>query len=69
MDPDGRESQLAAASIAGSFLGVTKGTIDTLAVLALVAYLMSVGTAVYTLLPHRIVCQRGRSSSSHATLT
>jgi hypothetical protein len=48
---------LAAASIAGSFLGVTKGTIDTLAVLALVAYLVSVGTAVYTLLPHELTTE------------
>jgi hypothetical protein len=48
---------LAAASIAGSFLGVTKGTIDTLAVLALIAYLLSVGTAVYTLLPHELTTE------------
>ena len=48
---------LAAASIAGSFLGVTKGAIDTLAVLALIAYLVSVGTAVYTLLPHELTTE------------
>jgi hypothetical protein len=48
---------LAAASIAGSFLGVTKGSIDTLGVLALVAYLASVGTAVYTLLPHQLTTE------------
>jgi hypothetical protein len=53
---------LAAASIAGSFLGVTRGTIDTLAVLALIAYLVSVGAAVYTLLPHRLITEfRGTS--------
>jgi hypothetical protein len=48
---------LAAASIAGSFVGVTRGTIDTLALLALVAYLVSVGTAVYTLLPHELTTE------------
>jgi hypothetical protein len=48
---------LAAASIAGSFLGVTKGTIDTLALFALIAYLLSVGTAVYTLLPHELTTE------------
>jgi hypothetical protein len=45
---------LAAASIAGSFLGVTKGTIDTVAVLALIAYLASLGAAIWTLLPHTL---------------
>jgi hypothetical protein len=48
---------LAAASIAGSFLGVTRGAIDTLGVLALIAYLASVGTAVYTLLPHELTTE------------
>jgi hypothetical protein len=43
---------LAAASISGSFLGVTHGTLDTVAVLALIAYLVSVGAAIYTLMPH-----------------
>jgi hypothetical protein len=53
---------LAAASIAGSFLGVTKGTIDTLAVLALIAYAGSVGAAIYTLLPHTLKTEfRGSS--------
>jgi hypothetical protein len=52
---------LAAASIAGSFLGVTNGGIDTLAALALLAYLVSVGAAVSTLLPHRLATEfRGR---------
>jgi hypothetical protein len=45
---------LAAASISGSFLGVTHGTLDTVAILALVAYLVSVGAAIYTLLPHKL---------------
>ena len=48
---------LAAASIAGSFLGVTNGTIDTLGVLALIAYLASVGTAVYILSPHELTTE------------
>ncbi len=48
---------LAAASIAGSFLGVTRGSIETLSVLALLAYLVSVGAAVYTLLPHRLTTE------------
>jgi Arc/MetJ family transcription regulator len=53
---------LAAASIAGSFLGVTKGTIDTLAVLALVAYVSSVAAAIYTLMPHTLKTEfRGSS--------
>jgi hypothetical protein len=45
---------LAAASISGSFLGVTHGTLDAVAVLALVAYLVSVSAAIYTLMPHRL---------------
>ncbi len=48
---------LAAASIAGSFLGVTQGSVNTTAVLALVAYRVSVGTAVYTLLPHELTTE------------
>jgi hypothetical protein len=45
---------LAAASISGSFLGVTHGTLDTVAVLALIAYLVSVSAAIYTLMPHKL---------------
>jgi hypothetical protein len=45
---------LAAASISGSFLGVTHGTLDVVASLALIAYLVSVGASIYTLLPHRL---------------
>jgi hypothetical protein len=48
---------LAAASIAGSFLGVTRGTLDTVALLALIAYLVSAGAAVWTLLPHMLETQ------------
>jgi hypothetical protein len=43
---------LAAASIAGTFAGVTHGSIDTMAALALFAYLCSVGACIYVLLPH-----------------
>jgi hypothetical protein len=48
---------LAAASIAGSFLGVTHGTIDTLAVLALIAYLANVAASIYVLLPHELTTE------------
>ena len=48
---------LAAASIAGSFLAATRGASDTLAALALVAYLVSVGAAIYTLLPHKLTTE------------
>jgi hypothetical protein len=46
---------LAAASIAGSFLAARNGSIDTPAVLAIVAYLACVGAAIYVLLPHELV--------------
>jgi hypothetical protein len=48
---------LAAASIAGSFLGVTRGTIDTFTVLALIAYLVCVGAVIYTLMPHTLTTE------------
>ena len=46
---------LAAASIAGSFLATKQGDLDTTAVLAILAYVAAVGTAVYVLLPHKLV--------------
>jgi hypothetical protein len=45
---------LAAASIAGSFSGLTHGTLDTVAALALIAYVASVGACIYVLMPHRL---------------
>jgi hypothetical protein len=48
---------LAAASIAGSFLAAKNGSIDTPAVLAIVAYVACVGAAVYVLLPHELVLE------------
>ena len=45
---------LAAASIAGTFAGATHGSIDTLATLALVAYVCSLGACIYVLLPHEL---------------
>jgi hypothetical protein len=48
---------LAAASIAGSFLGAktSRGSLDTLAVLALIAFLACLATALWVLLPHELV--------------
>jgi hypothetical protein len=48
---------LAAASVSGSFLGtkVSHGSLDVWAVLALVAFAMCVSTAIYVLLPHKLV--------------
>ena len=48
----GAGTLLAAASIAGSFLATKHGDIDTTAALAIVAYVSSVGAAVFVLLPH-----------------
>jgi hypothetical protein len=48
---------LAAASIAGSFLATKNGDVDTLAALAILAYLFCVGAAVYVLLPHALVLE------------
>jgi hypothetical protein len=48
---------LAAASISGSFLGVKHGTLDTITVLALIAYFVNVGAVIYTLLPHELVTE------------
>ena len=45
---------LAAASIAGSFSGVTHGEIDTAAAAALVAYVSSVGACIFVLMPHSL---------------
>jgi hypothetical protein len=48
---------LAAASIAGSFLGprADLGSLDVWAILALVAFACCVGASIYVLLPHRLV--------------
>ena len=45
---------LAAASIAGSFLGTktSQGSLDVLSILALVAFVGCVATTIYVLLPH-----------------
>jgi hypothetical protein len=45
---------LAAASIAGSFSGVTHGALDVVAAAALVAYVTSVAACIYVLMPHRL---------------
>lgn len=58
---------LAAASIAGSFLGVTHGTLDTLAVLALLAYLGNVAAVIYTFMPHRLKTEFRGSSILNAS--
>jgi hypothetical protein len=48
---------LAAASVSGSFLGtkVSHGSLDVWAVLALIAFVLCVGAAIYVLLPHQLV--------------
>lgn len=48
---------LAAASIAGSFMGAkaTSGRLDLWAVLALLAFALCVGSAIVVLLPHALV--------------
>lgn len=48
---------LAAASIAGSFLGTktSHGSLDTLSVLALIAFVLCLATAIWVLLPHALV--------------
>ena len=48
---------VAAASISGSFLGakVTHGSLDTWAVLALIAFVLCLGCAIWVLLPHSLV--------------
>jgi hypothetical protein len=48
---------LAAASVSGSFLGakVSDGSLDVWAVLALIAFVLCVGAAIYVLLPHELV--------------
>jgi hypothetical protein len=48
---------LAAASIAGSFLATKNGNVDTTAALAIIAYVVCVGTALYVLLPHALVLE------------
>jgi len=45
---------LAAASIAGTFAGATHGSIDTMAALALIAYLCNLAACIYVLLPHEL---------------
>jgi hypothetical protein len=48
---------LAAASVSGSFLGtgVVHGSLDVWAVLALIAFVLCLGAAIYVLLPHQLV--------------
>ncbi len=48
---------LAAASIAGSFLGAktSHGSLDVWAVLALVAFVLCLASAIWVLLPHELV--------------
>jgi hypothetical protein len=48
---------LAAASVSGSFLGskVSHRSLDVWAVLALIAFVLCVGAAIYVLLPHKLV--------------
>lgn len=48
---------LAAASVSGSFLGtkVGHGSLDVWAALALIAFLLCMGAAIYVLLPHKLV--------------
>jgi hypothetical protein len=65
---------LAAASISGSFLGVKHGTLDTITVLALIAYFANVAAVIYTLLPHKLVtssvarsCYRSPTRSKRQT--
>jgi hypothetical protein len=48
---------LAAAAIAGSFSGVTHGTLDAIAVGALLAYLFCVGACIYVLMPHKLATE------------
>ena len=48
---------LAAASIAGSFLAANNGHVDATAALAIVAYVVCVGAALYVLLPHALVLE------------
>ena len=48
---------LAAASVAGAFLGAktTHGSLDAWGILALVSFVLSVGGAIWVLLPHEFV--------------
>jgi hypothetical protein len=48
---------IAAASISGSFLGtkVSHDTLDTWAVLALIAFALCLATGIWVLLPHKLV--------------
>jgi hypothetical protein len=48
---------LAAASIAGSFLGTETrhGVLDVFGLLAMVAFILCAGTSVWVLLPHKLV--------------
>lgn len=65
---------VAAASIAGSFLGAktTHGSLDALAIAALIAFVLRIGSAIVVLLPHEFVFAfRGRAvlaSSDHGAL-
>lgn len=48
---------IAAASISGSFLGakVSHGSLDAWAILALIAFILCLGSAIWVLLPHSLV--------------
>jgi hypothetical protein len=48
---------LAAASVAGAFLGAktNHGSLDTWGVLALISFVLSLGSAIWVLLPHEFV--------------
>jgi hypothetical protein len=48
---------LAAAAIAGSFSGMTRGTLDTVAVAALLAYVFCVAACIYVLMPHELATE------------
>ncbi len=52
---------LGAASIAGSFLGARAGhgSLETLAVLALISFVFCVGCAIWVLLPHEFALAAG----------
>jgi hypothetical protein len=48
---------VAAASISGSFLGakVSQGSLDAWSILALIAYVLCLGSGIWVLLPHSLV--------------
>jgi hypothetical protein len=48
---------LAAAAIAGSFSGITHGTLGPTAIGALLAYVFCVGACIYVLMPHELATE------------